>query len=128
MSWLSLLAVGGGAAAGAWCRWGLGAWLNPLFPSLPLGTLAANLLGGLLIGLLLEAFARLGGVPTEVRLMIITGFMGALTTFSTFSAEMVTAFRRSDFVWALAGIGAHVIGSLTLTAMGMGIAYWLTRH
>lgn len=128
MSWLSLLAVGGGAALGAWCRWGLGAWLNPVFPSLPLGTLAANLLGGLLIGLLVEAFARVGGVPAEVRLMIITGFMGALTTFSTFSAEMVTALRRSDFVWALAGIGAHVLGSLTLTAVGMGIAYWLTRH
>lgn len=124
MSWLSFLAIAVGASLGAWCRWGLGAWLNPLMPSLPLGTLAANLSGGLLIGVLLEGFSR-GGVPAEVRLMLITGFMGALTTFSTFSAEIVSAVRRSEYLWALAGVGAHVLGSLVMTGLGMALAFWV---
>ncbi|MFB4203751.1 putative fluoride ion transporter CrcB [wastewater metagenome] len=127
MPWISMAAVGGGAALGAWCRWALGAWLNPYFPSLPLGTLAANLCGGLLIGLALELFSRTTAVPPEFRLMVVTGFLGALTTFSTFSAEVVTALRRADYLWASAAVGLHVLGSLLVTAMGMALVFWLFR-
>lgn len=122
---LSVIAVAGGAAAGALCRWGLGNWLNPLFPTVPLGTLAANLIGGLLIGVLVEGFGRLGSVPMELRLLLVTGFLGAMTTFSSFSAEMVSALRHGHHLWALAGIAAHVLGSLLLTALGMLIAFWV---
>src|SRR3546814_19639998 len=83
------LAVGAGAAVGAWARWGLGHWLNATLPQLPLGTLAANLVGGYLVGLALGWFALSEGVPPELRLLIVTGFLGGLTTFSTFSAEEI---------------------------------------
>lgn len=125
MPWLPLTAVAAGAAAGAVCRWGLSNWLNPVFPTVPLGTLAANLLGGLLVGILLEVFARLGNVPMELRLLVVTGFLGALTTFSSFSAEMVFAMRQGHYLWAFAGIAGHLLGSLLLTAMGMMLAFWV---
>ena len=83
------MAVGGGAAAGAWLRWLLGMMLNPVFPTLPLGTLAANLLGGWLMGLALGFLGHYESLPPEMRLFITTGFLGGLTTFSTFSAEKV---------------------------------------
>lgn len=124
MPWLSLFAVAGGAAVGAACRWGLSNWLNPVFPTVPLGTLAANLIGGLLVGVLVETFGRLGNVPMELRLMAVTGFLGALTTFSSFSAEMVFAMRQGHFAWAMAGIAGHLLGSLLLTALGMMLAFW----
>ncbi|MBA1146152.1 fluoride efflux transporter CrcB [Ectothiorhodospiraceae bacterium WFHF3C12] len=125
MPWLSILAVAGGAAAGALCRWGLSNWLNPVFPTVPLGTLAANLAGGLLVGVLVEGFGRLGNVPMELRLMLVTGFLGALTTFSSFSAEMVFAMRQGHYLWAVAGMAAHLLGSLLMTALGMAITFWL---
>jgi CrcB protein len=125
MPWLAALAIAGGAAAGALCRWGLSSWLNPLFPAVPLGTLTANLAGGLLVGLLVEGFGRMGNVPLELRLLLVTGFVGALTTFSAFSAEMVFAMRQGHYLWAFAGIAAHLLGSLTLTALGMLAAFWL---
>src|SRR5205807_3992604 len=81
------LAVGGGAAVGAWLRWWLGMLLNPLFPTLPLGTLAANLVGGYLMGIALAVLSHFEALPPEARLLITTGFLGGLTTFSTFSAE-----------------------------------------
>ena len=120
MTWLGALAVGSGAAVGAWLRWWLGSLFNPLFPTLPLGTLAANLLGGYLIGLALAALAHFEALAPEVRLLVITGFLGGLTTFSTFSAEATTLLAREQIGWALALIGAHVIGSIAMTFAGIG--------
>ena len=118
MNWGGLLAVGGGAALGAWSRWALGLWLNALLPQLPLGTLAANLVGGYLVGLALAWFALAEGVPPELRLLVVTGFLGGLTTFSTFSAEAVGLLARQQFGWAAAHIVLHLGGSLLATALG----------
>jgi CrcB protein len=115
----AVIAVGAGAALGAWLRWWLGVLLNPLLPALPLGTLAANLAGGYLVGVAVELFVHHGGVPAELRLFIITGFLGGLTTFSTFSAEAVTLLARAQYGWALAHILGHLAGSLVMTALGM---------
>jgi len=117
--WISLLAVALGAALGAWLRWLLGAWLNPQTGSLPLGTLAANLLGGFLVGLAVAAFADRTEIAPVWRLIVITGFLGGLTTFSTFSAEAVALLMRGSYGWALAHTAAHLIGSLALTALGI---------
>lgn len=125
---LSVLAVFTGAGLGALLRWFLGVRLNPLFPTLPLGTLAANLTGGLLIGLAITWLGRHPGVPPETRLLIITGFLGGLTTFSTFSAEVVNLFSRGESLWGLGAIGAHVAGSLAMTALGMALAHLLLTH
>lgn len=119
MPWSGILAVGGGAAIGAWLRWGIGIALNPLFPTLPLGTLAANLIGGLLVGFAMELLTRHAVLPPEVRLMVTTGFLGGLTTFSTFSAEVVTLLLRKELLWGAIAIGVHVAGSLTLTIAGI---------
>jgi len=119
MGFYGFLAVGGGAALGAWLRWGLGVFLNPVFPTLPLGTLAANLIGGYLVGVAVAFFSGHAGLPPEARLFIITGFMGGLTTFSTFSAEAVTLMNRSEYTWALAHMAAHLGGSLVMTALGI---------
>lgn len=115
----AFLAIGFGAALGAWLRWGLGLWLNPLFPTLPYGTLAANLSGGYLIGLAIAFFVQHPGVPAEWRLFIITGFLGGLTTFSTFSAEVFTLISRGQLVWALSAAGLHLLGSLAMTGLGV---------
>ena len=116
---LSFAAVGLGAAIGAWLRWGLGLWLNPLAPSLPLGTLAANLIGGYLIGLAIAYFAQHPGLSPEARLFVITGFLGGLTTFSTFSAEVFTLLSRAQYAMGLLAVGAHLIGSLAMTGLGV---------
>ena len=118
MNWGGLLAVGGGAALGAWSRWALGLWLNALVPQLPLGTLAANLIGGYLVGLALAWFALVEGVPPEMRLFVVTGFLGGLTTFSTFSAEAVGLLARQQFGMAATHIALHLGGSLLATALG----------
>src|ERR1039457_7169015 len=89
VKWIVLLAVGIGASFGAWLRWMLGLWLNPLFPSVPMGTLAANLVGGYLVGAAVTVFHLNVELSPELRLFFITGFLGGLTTFSTFSAEVV---------------------------------------
>ena len=123
MSLLAALAVFVGAGMGALLRWGLGARLNPVFPTLPLGTLAANLLGGLLVGAAVAWFGRHAGVPPEWRLFLITGFLGGLTTFSTFSAEVVNLLARGEYAWGLTAAGAHLAGSLALTALGMALAH-----
>jgi CrcB protein len=122
MNWGGVLAVGGGAAAGAWLRWGLGIVLNPVFPTLPLGTLAANLAGGLMMGGAMELAARHTALSPEMRLLITTGFLGGLTTFSTFSAEITTLLLRRDLLWAALGIFAHVAGSVLLTLAGIVLA------
>lgn len=119
MNGWAFLAVGGGAALGAWTRWGLGLWLNPMLPALPLGTLAANLGGGYIIGLALAWFALNPGVSPETRLLLVTGFLGALTTFSTFSAESVNLLQRQQYGWAATHIFVHLAGSLLATVLGM---------
>lgn len=113
------MAVAGGAAAGAWLRWGLGMALNPLFPALPLGTLAANLIGGYCMGMAMEYLAQHATLTLEARLAITTGFLGGLTTFSTFSGEVVTLLARQELAWAAAAIGAHVAGSIIMTILGI---------
>jgi CrcB protein len=118
MNWGGFIAVGIGAALGAWARWGLGAWLNAVLPQVPLGTLAANLVGGYLIGVSLAWFALSEGFPPEMRLLIVTGFLGGLTTFSTFSAEAVHLLSKQQYGWAATHIGLHLVGSLGATALG----------
>ena len=111
--------MGGGAAVGAWLRWGLGVLLNPLFPTLPLGTLAANLVGGLLMGLAMELITHHATLRPEIQLLVTTGFLGGLTTFSTFSAEVVTLLVRKEYLWGALTVGAHVFGSLLTTIAGI---------
>ena len=117
-----MLVVFGGAGCGALLRWGLGSMLNPVFPTVPLGTVAANLIGGLLVGAASAFFTHHSGLPPEWRLLIITGFLGGLTTFSTFSLEVVTLIGRQEHWWALGAAGVHLAGSLALTAIGIVFA------
>jgi CrcB protein len=119
VSALSLIAVGGGAAAGAWMRWWLGMLLNPVFPTLPMGTLAANLVGGYLMGLAMGALSHFDALPPEARLLVTTGFLGGLTTFSTFSAEAATLISREQLGWAAAHVALHLVGSVVLTFAGI---------
>ena len=121
----AFLAIGIGSAFGAWLRWGLGLWINPALPELPLGTLAANLIGGYLIGLAVAFFTHYPGVSPEWRLLIITGFLGGLTTFSTFSAETVTLLLRGQYAWGSAIIVTHLGGSLLMTVLGIQTFKWL---
>jgi CrcB protein len=119
MNWISLLAIGGGAALGAWLRWGLGLWLNPALATMPLGTLAANLIGGYLVGAAVMVFHLNAEMPPEFKLFLITGFLGGLTTFSTFSAEVVAQIQRAEYGWAVATASLHLFGSLLLTGLGI---------
>jgi fluoride exporter len=119
MPWSGILAVGGGAAAGAWLRWALGGLLNPVFPTLPLGTLAANLIGGLMMGMAMEVLTRHAAMSAEVRLLVTTGFLGGLTTFSTFSAEVVTLLLRREYLWGSITVASHVVGSIVMTIAGI---------
>jgi fluoride exporter len=116
---IAVLGVGLGAALGAWARWGLAAALNARFPALPLGTLAANVLSGFLIGMAMEWFTRHAGYSEALRLFIVTGFLGALTTFSTYSAEVVTALLRGHYGWAALIAASHLAGSLLATLAGI---------
>jgi len=113
------IAVGVGAALGAWLRWWLGIALNAVAPNLPLGTLAANLIGGYLIGVAVEVFSQQGALPVEMRLLVITGFLGGLTTFSSFSAEAVGLLMGSRYAWAILLISSHLVGSIVMTVAGI---------
>lgn len=115
---LSFAAVGLGAALGAWLRWALSLWLGGLHGFVQVGTLAANLVGGYLIGIALGFFAGQPGLAPEWRLFAITGFLGGLTTFSSFSGESVTLLQRGEVGWALAHTALHLFGSLLLCAAG----------
>jgi CrcB protein len=119
------LAISLGAAAGAVSRWLLGLWLNHPHVALPWGTLAANLIGGYLIGVVLGLLALFPEVPTWLRLMLVTGFLGGLTTFSTFSGESIGLLERGAYLHAFGYIGASLVGSLALTALGMVTVHWL---
>lgn len=123
----NFIAIGVGAALGAWLRWLLGLWLNVLLPALPLGTLAANLLGGYLMGIAMAWLMQQPEVSPELRLALVTGFLGALTTFSAFSAEATTLISRGAWLWLAAHIVAHLAGSLAMTGLGIASMRLLLR-
>ena len=115
----SLMVIAVGASLGAWLRWILGMKLNALFPTIPPGTVVANMVGGYIIGLAIAFLAASPTLSPEWRLLIITGFCGGLTTFSTFSAETVALIQEGRLVWALGSISLHDAGSLAMTAAGL---------
>ena len=115
---LSVIAVCIGASVGALCRWGLGLWLTP-GGLIPWGTLAANLIGGYLIGLCIAVFQSMPQLDPVWRLLIVTGFLGGLTTFSSFSAEVVGFLMAQRYALALITATVHVMGSLLMTLAGI---------
>ncbi|WP_250453228.1 fluoride efflux transporter CrcB [Caballeronia sp. ATUFL_M2_KS44] len=117
--YLSIIAVGIGGGLGSLLRWALGLRLNAVFPNLPLGTFTANVVAGYIIGVAVAFFARFPDIPVEWRLFVITGLMGGLSTFSTFSAEVVAHLEQGRLGWALVEIAAHVGASLVMTALGI---------
>jgi fluoride exporter len=123
----AIIAISLGAALGALLRWGLAVGLNHAFPTLPPGTLVANLVGGYLVGLAIALFAQAPQLSPEWRLFVITGFLGGLTTFSTFSAEVVNALQQGRLGWAAATVSTHVLGSLGLTLLGLATPALLRR-
>ena len=114
-----MISVGAGAALGAWLRWCLSLLLNPIVPMLPLGTLSANLVGGYLIGLVLGYIDHFQTLSPQARLFVTTGFLGGLTTFSTFSGEVSALLLRGEYAWAGATIAANLLGSIVLTLLGV---------
>ena len=125
--WKSIVAIGLGAALGALLRWQLGSRLNSVFPTIPPGTLTANLIGAYVIGLCIAFFASYPAISPEWRLLIVTGFCGGLTTFSTFSAEVTTLLQQGRIAWALGAVAVHVLGSVAMTFAGIGTVYLLKR-
>ena len=124
---LTVLAICIGASLGALARWGLGLWLTP-GGLLPWGTLAANLVGGYLIGVAIAAFQAMPQLDPVWRLLLITGFLGGLTTFSSFSAEVVEFLMAGRYGLALLAAGLQVMGSLAMTVLGLkSLAWWLAR-
>ena len=120
--WKSIVAISVGASLGALLRWMLSAWLNASFPPIPPGTLLSNLIGGYIIGIAIAVFAT-STLPLEWRLFVITGFCGGLTTFSTFSAELVVQLQQGRAMWALAAAGVHLMGSVATTLAGIGTVF-----
>ena len=123
MSAAGFAAVGVGAALGAWLRWALGLALNHVLPLFPLGTLLANLVGGYLNGVSMGWIAQTGAMSPELRLFVITGFLGGLTTFSTFSAESLSLLQAGRYELALLHVAGHLAGSILLTLLGL----WTVR-
>jgi len=123
----SIVAISVGASLGALLRWWLGLALNGLFPTIPPGTLVANVIGGYLVGLAIAFFATYSALAPEWRLLVITGFCGGLTTFSTFSAEIVVLLQQGRATLAFVAAGAHLAGSLLATFAGIATMAWL-RH
>ena len=123
----SIAAISLGAGLGAVGRWLLGVSLNAMLPSFPLGTLVANLLGGYLIGVAVAVFSQLPHLAPEWRLLVITGFLGGLTTFSTFSAEVIGLVQQAKWDWAALIVTTHVLGSLLLTVAGMATVFTLRK-
>jgi fluoride exporter len=125
--WRSLVAVAAGGMLGCLLRWVLAIALNKLFPAIPPGTLAANLIGCYIIGVAVAFFLQYPAFAPEWRLFVTTGFCGGLTTFSTFSAEVVLLMQSGRNGTALMAVGAHLIGSLALTFAGIATVSWLQR-
>jgi fluoride exporter len=123
--WKSIVAISVGAGLGAVLRWWLGTLLNSYFPTIPPGTLVANLAGGYVIGLAIAFFAIFSAVAPEWRLLVITGFCGGLTTFSTYSAELVTLLQQGRVVWACGAAAVHLAGSVLMTFAGIGTVAWI---
>lgn len=123
--WKSVVAVAAGASLGALLRWWLAAMLNSLLPAIPPGTLAANLIGCYVAGVAIAFFNGFSAIAPEWRLLIFTGFCGGLTTFSTFSAEIVTLLQEGRNLMAFGAIGAHLVGSLSMTMAGIGTVMWV---
>jgi CrcB protein len=123
--WKSIVAISLGAGLGALLRWWLGAQLNSLFPTIPPGTLSANLIGGYVVGVAIAFFATFTAIAPEWRLFVITGFCGGLTTFSAFSAEVVTLLQQGRSLWACGAVAAHLFGSVLMTLAGIGTVNWL---
>ena len=123
---LSILAVCVGASCGALLRWLLATQFNSLLPSLPPGTLIANLLGGYLIGVAIAYFGNHPSLSPQWRLLVVTGFLGGLTTFSAFSAEVVANLMEARLNWAFATVAAHLLGSIAMTLLGIGTV-WMFR-
>ena len=128
MNLLSPLAVAGGAGVGALVRWSLGLALNELFPAIPLGTLIANIIGGFLMGMVIGSLDQFQTLPIEWRLAITTGFLGGLTTFSTFSGETLNHLLRQQWAWAGTLITVHVAGSIFAALFGVIIVRLVLRH
>jgi CrcB protein len=122
--WKSIVAISIGASCGALLRWWFGIRLNAVFPTIPMGTLAANLVGGYIIGVAIAFFASFSAVAPEWRLFVITGFCGGLTTFSTFSAEIATLLQQDRALLTVAAIMAHLGGSVLMTFAGMATIAW----
>ena len=120
-----VIAIFLGSGLGALLRWWLGSQLNGLFPAIPPGTLSANLIGGYVIGMAIAFFATYSAIAPEWRLFIITGFCGGLTTFSTFSAEVVTLLQQGQSAWVIGAAAAHLFGSVAMTLAGIGTVNWL---
>jgi CrcB protein len=116
-----------GAGAGALLRWWLGLTLNNYFPSVPPGTLAANLIGGYIIGVAIAFFAAFSALAPEWRLFVITGFCGGLTTFSTFSSEIVTLLQQGRSLGACGAATLHLAGSVLMTFAGIGTVAWARK-
>jgi len=125
--WRAIAAISFGASLGALLRWWLGTTLNPHFPAVPPGTLAANLIGGYVVGVAVATFATYPALAPEWRLFLITGFCGGLTTFSTFSAEVVTLMQQGRAAWAIAAAAVHLLGSVIMTFAGIGTVVWIRR-
>jgi len=123
--WKLILAISLGSVLGGLLRWGLGLKLNSIFPAVPPGTLAANLIAGYIVGVAIAYFAQAPDIAPEWRLLVITGFCGGLSTFSTFSAEVVTLLQQGRIVWAMGAVGIHVGGSLAMTFLGIATWYWI---
>jgi len=123
--WKSILVIWLGAGLGALLRWWLGLRLNSFLPAIPPGTLAANLVGGYIIGLAIAIFAAFPTFAPEWRLLVITGFCGGLTTFSTYSAEIVSLLQQGRLDWACAAAAVHLAGSLLMTFAGIATVNWM---
>ena len=123
--WKSVIAISVGASLGALLRWWFGTQLNSFFPTVPPGTLAANLVGGYLVGIAIAFFATYSAIAPEWRLLVITGFCGGLTTFSTFSAEIVTLLQQGRSLWAFGAAAAHLGGSVLMTLAGIATVQWM---
>ena len=123
--WKPIIALSVGGSLGTLLRWWLGTTLNAHFPTIPPGTLAANLVGGYVVGLAVAFFATYPALAPEWRLFVITGFCGGLTTFSTFSAEVVTLLQQGQALWALTAAVTHLFGSLLMTFAGIGTMMWI---
>ena len=117
--WKPVVAIAIGSTLGGLMRWGLSLRLNALFPDVPPGTLASNLVAGYIVGIALAFFAQAPGLSPEWRLLVITGFCGGLSTFSTFSAEIVALLQRGQYAMAGGAIALHVVGALLMTFAGI---------